>query len=163
MLAIHKTKSSAITIRHILIFCGYRKILFLKINVILNTAIMRCIATLHQQVLIKLHIILKERVNAFTIGAEEKQLGYYKEYYTCMYAHLHHVLRCASCGAKPRRRERFNGHCPCPSTVNHCLAKISNEISNLTTSSLICTPCYKHFTSIIQEVNPIKTQNANAK
>ena len=39
--------------------------------------------------------------------------------------------------------------------------QLYDEISNLTTSSLICTPCYKIFTSIIQEVNPIKTQNAS--
>ena len=77
----------------------------------------------------------------------------------CMCVHLHPLLHCASCGAKPKHKETFNRHCPCPSTVNHSLAKISNEISNLTTSSMIRTPCYKYFTSIIQEVNPIKTQN----
>ena len=105
--------------------------------------------------------ILKERVNAFTIGSRRQTAGLGKEHYTRMYVHLHPVLHCTSCGAKHRHRERFNRHCPCPSTVNHCLTKIYNESSNLTTSNVICTPCYKHLTSIIQEINPIKTQNAS--
>ena len=54
-----------------------------------------------------------------------------------------------------RHRERFNRHCPSPST-GHCRAKICNEISNLTTSSVICT-----HQLYIQEINPIKTQNVS--
>ena len=64
---------------------------------------------------------------AFTIGSRRETVGLCKEHYTYMCAHLHPVLHCASCGAKPRHRERFNRHCPCPSTVNHCLTKISKR------------------------------------
>ena len=71
-----------------------------------------------------------------------------------MYLHLH-PKACDSCGARPRKSEVFNRHCPSPDIVNSHLHHIAAEKSNLSASSIICISCYKYFQSILKQ--PIAT------
>ena len=68
-----------------------------------------------------------------------------KAHYMRVTTALHAPRPCESCNSKPKWGEQHTRHCPSPDTVNTYLSIISGEPSTLSSSSLICTHCYKFF------------------
>ena len=91
------------------------------------------------------------RVHSFTSDGDNTLVGLCKEHYEFMYSHLHPTKACDSCGEKPKKNETFNHHCPSPSIINDRLNQISAEQSNLTTTSVVCMSCYRHFQSLLRQ------------
>ena len=87
-------------------------------------------------------------MHGFTTDGSRESIALCKEHYERMYLHLH-PKACDSCGARPRKSEVFNRHCPSPDIVNSHLHHIAAEKSNLSASS------YKYFQSILKQ--PIAT------
>lgn len=102
----------------------------------------------------EIETFLQERVHGFTTDGSRESIALCKEHYDRMYLHLH-PKACDSCGARPRKSEVFNRHCPSPDIVNSHLHHIAAEKSNLSASSIICISCYKYFQSILKQ--PIAT------
>ena len=75
-----------------------------------------------------------------------------KAHYIQIQNTIHAPRPCSSCGAKPKWGEQHTRHCPDAQLVNSYLTNICNETSALTTSSTICSNCYKLFTDVVSEL-----------
>ena len=98
--------------------------------------------------------ILQRKIVYFTVDEQvEASVGLCKEHYNALYTSLHSSRSCESCKVKPHAGQILNRHCPSPEIVNTYLKLVSNERSTLSSESLVCTSCYKHFCATVDNVN----------
>ena len=84
-------------------------------------------------------------VVSFTIENDITSVPLCQQHYNQLYCQLHLASPCDSCGDKPKKGERFNRHCPEPTSINMYLAIVGDNPIALNEKSVICMACYKHF------------------
>ena len=98
--------------------------------------------------------ILQRKIASFTVDEQvEASVGLCNKHYNALYTSLHPSRSCDSCKVKPHAGQILNRHCPSPEIVNTYLKVVSNEPSTLSSESLVCTSCYKHFCAIVDNIN----------
>ena len=98
--------------------------------------------------------VLHTRVTTFTVDDTDSTVPLCKKHYTELYS----ILRapstqcCEACGAKPKGKTKFVRRCQSPELANAYLSLLCNEQSKLSTTSTICSACYKFFLRITAQM-----------
>ena len=107
----------------------------------------------------KFEQVIGKPIVAFNVEEDGSSINLCQAHYNYLYSQLTLSTACESCGGKPRKGEQFNRHCPEPNSINTYPTMVSGDPCHLTTKSLVCTACYKHFKVILGNLQKAKTLN----